>query len=79
MRRSESKKQSDIIKAFLFQNRKKERCCTVQCVIHRACLYNTFLRFCMDERLFRFRKNGNVLSTDNNVAFIPLLGLGIEM
>ncbi|EEO58189.1 hypothetical protein BSCG_05118 [Bacteroides sp. 2_2_4] len=48
-------------------------------MIHRACLYNTFLWFCMDERLFRFRKNGNVLSTDNNVAFIPLLGLGFEM
>ena len=33
----------------------------------------------MDERSLRFRRNGNVLSTDNDVAFIPLSGLRIGM
>ena len=75
----ESKNIQIIIKAFLFQKRKKERCCTGQCGIHHACLYNTFLRFCMDERSLRFRRNGNVLSTDNDAAFIPLSRLRIRM
>ena len=33
----------------------------------------------MDERSLRFRRNGNVLSTDNDAAFIPLSGLRIRM
>lgn len=33
----------------------------------------------MDERSLRFRRNGNVLSTDNDAVFIPLSGLRIRM
>lgn len=47
--------------------------------VYRILTYNTSLRFCMDERSLRFRRNGNVLSTDNDAAFIPLSGLRIGM